>query len=450
MKKILKKEQGITLVALVTTVIILLILSGITIGSLTNKKGLINEANQNSQSAQKETLIQKIEADLYSEKTITGKTPTKEKLIEIARKYGTVEDEKLKIQDSDYEISFNEIEGWTVRYISEAKLIQREFQKNTSLEDSMGNIVTVPKGFKVSSDSADDVTEGVVIEDANENQWVWIPVSSRDLSLMYTEEANGWKMQGTENVYTKYKTITTSFGSTSIDRTSPGNNDYREPDIVSRSSFDNNEDNRRSAGFIDNDGITVSSFETMAIELRDDYSKMIKSLKIYMGFYIGRYELGIDNNNVQIKKGTVYNNIDWYQAYKECKVFSNNEVSSRMIYGCQWDQVCRFVQGTGENSSIDDSRAYGNYANSTVSTDINGTGKFNNTTGRSENWKIKNIYDLAGNCREWTQEVNQDGKTYRGGYCGSDGTESPIYKRVYSLPTTANDWYSTRPILYIK
>lgn len=112
MKKILKKEQGITLVALVTTVIILLILSGITIGSLTNKKGLINEANQNSQSAQKETLIQKIEADLYSEKTITGKTPTKEKLIEIARKYGTVEDEKLKIQDSDYEISFNEIEGW--------------------------------------------------------------------------------------------------------------------------------------------------------------------------------------------------------------------------------------------------------------------------------------------------------------------------------------------------
>lgn len=112
MKKILKKEQGITLVALVTTVIILLILSGITIGSLTNKKGLINEANQNSQSAQKETLIQKIEADLYSEKTITGKTPTKEKLIEIAGKYGTVEDEKLKIQDADYEINFSEIEGW--------------------------------------------------------------------------------------------------------------------------------------------------------------------------------------------------------------------------------------------------------------------------------------------------------------------------------------------------
>ena len=112
MKNISKNEQGITLVALVTTIIVLLIISGITIGSLTSKKGLINEANQNSQSAQKETLIEKIEADLYSEKTITGKTPNKEKLIEIAGKYGTVEDEKIKIQDVDYEISFSEIEGW--------------------------------------------------------------------------------------------------------------------------------------------------------------------------------------------------------------------------------------------------------------------------------------------------------------------------------------------------
>jgi len=112
MKNILKKEQGITLVALVITIIILLIISGITIGSLTSKKGLINEANQNTQNAQKETIIEKIEADLYSEKTITGKIPTKGKLIEIAGKYGTVEDEKIKIQDADYEINFSEIEGW--------------------------------------------------------------------------------------------------------------------------------------------------------------------------------------------------------------------------------------------------------------------------------------------------------------------------------------------------
>ena len=117
MKNILKKEQGITLVALVTTIIVLLIISGITIGSLTSKKGLINEANQNSQSAQKETLIQKIEADLYSEKTITGKIPDETKLIEIAGKYGTVDKEGKVIEIYDngekiYEINFNEIMGW--------------------------------------------------------------------------------------------------------------------------------------------------------------------------------------------------------------------------------------------------------------------------------------------------------------------------------------------------
>ena len=112
MKNILKKEQGITLVALVTTIIVLLIISGITIGSLTSKKGLINEANQSSENAQKESIIEKIEADLYSEKTITGKIPDETKLIEIARKYGTVEDEKIKIQDAEYEIDFSEIEGW--------------------------------------------------------------------------------------------------------------------------------------------------------------------------------------------------------------------------------------------------------------------------------------------------------------------------------------------------
>lgn len=119
MKNILKKEQGITLVALVTTIIILLILSGITIGTLASKKGLINEANQNSEAAQKETIIEKIEADLYSEKTITGKTPTKEKLKEIAGKYGNVVEAEpnsyISIIDEGqevYKIYFTEISGW--------------------------------------------------------------------------------------------------------------------------------------------------------------------------------------------------------------------------------------------------------------------------------------------------------------------------------------------------
>ena len=113
MKNIIKKEEGITLVALVTTIIILLILSGITIGTLASKKGLINEANQSSEAAQKESIIEKIEADLYSEKTITGKIPDESKLIEIAAKYGIIDeiDQKITIA-GEYDIFLNEISGW--------------------------------------------------------------------------------------------------------------------------------------------------------------------------------------------------------------------------------------------------------------------------------------------------------------------------------------------------
>ena len=115
MKNILKKNRGITLVALVVTVIILLILAGITIGTLTNKKGLINEATENSYKAQKESIIEKLEADLYSEKIKTGTTPLKAKLIELANTYGTVEGNEIIVTDEGeeaYRINFSEITGW--------------------------------------------------------------------------------------------------------------------------------------------------------------------------------------------------------------------------------------------------------------------------------------------------------------------------------------------------
>lgn len=131
MKNILKEEKGITLVALVTTIIILLILSGITIGALTSKKGLINEANQSMETAQKESIIEKIEADLYSEKTIIGRLPDEAKLIEIVEKYGTVDKQNriLTTAEGEYEISFLEIEGWD-------KITEEIANNSTKIEDS--------------------------------------------------------------------------------------------------------------------------------------------------------------------------------------------------------------------------------------------------------------------------------------------------------------------------
>lgn len=56
------------------------------------------------------------------------------------------------------------------------------FDTTTILKDSSGNTVKVPGGFKIASDSAVNVADGVVIEsnDDDKNQFVWIPVANRD------------------------------------------------------------------------------------------------------------------------------------------------------------------------------------------------------------------------------------------------------------------------------
>ncbi len=112
MKNIFKRNQGITLISLVITIIILLILSGITIGAISRDNSLINKAEEDSKNAQRETIIEKIEADLYNQKIKMGTTPNKDILKEIAKNYGTISEDKLITKDGNYEINFDEIIGW--------------------------------------------------------------------------------------------------------------------------------------------------------------------------------------------------------------------------------------------------------------------------------------------------------------------------------------------------
>ena len=46
MKVILKKEKGITLIALVVTIVVLLILAGVSISMLTGENGIITQAQE--------------------------------------------------------------------------------------------------------------------------------------------------------------------------------------------------------------------------------------------------------------------------------------------------------------------------------------------------------------------------------------------------------------------
>ena len=112
----LKKENGITLVALIITIIVIIIIAGISFTSITGEGGLIKQARTNSENVQRESIIEKIEADLFKEKTKTGNTPSKEKLKEIIQENeyneGDLGEDSFVTKDGEYTINYNEIVGW--------------------------------------------------------------------------------------------------------------------------------------------------------------------------------------------------------------------------------------------------------------------------------------------------------------------------------------------------
>ena len=112
----LKKENGITLVALIITIIVIIIIAGISFTSINGEGGLIKQARTNSENVQRESIIEKIEADLFKEKTKTGNTPSKEKLKEIIQENGYNEGElgedSFVTKDGGYNINYDEIVGW--------------------------------------------------------------------------------------------------------------------------------------------------------------------------------------------------------------------------------------------------------------------------------------------------------------------------------------------------
>ena len=349
------------------------------------------------------------------------------------KQYQDAEDADIGI--SGINLTESETSNWSPLYAT-----------TTKYKDKNDNVAIIPAGFQVSRKSGEDTIEnGLVVRDSNENEWVWIPVSSEDLALMYEEDEIGWTMLGTD-VNTKYKTLSTMLGSRTLNRTNPGLTTdpyYREPDLLSQ--YDIDQTYRTQAGFED--------LADMATKLKDDYKKMIDSVKMNEGFYVGRYELGGNlQQPLEQKNKTTIINQNWYNMYKACKSFSDENIEARMIWGCQWDQVCRFINNHGDKKDLNDSTAYGNYNDSASPANIPEAGSIQ-ATGFSEKWKVNNIYDLAGNCDEWTQEpASTDCRTYRGGSYSSSGTSYSISGREknYGDPGSTYNTRSSRPILYLK
>lgn len=147
-----KENKGITLVALVITIIILLILAGISISALTNT-GIFEKAKD-----------------------------AKEKS-EVAEK------QQSETLDS-YE---KELNKYTSDNLEEN--IGVKFEKNTELHDKNGAKIIVPAGFKVVNTDDLTVEKGIVVEDSKGNQYVWIPCTTEDSKSQLQFKRTEWDVE---------------------------------------------------------------------------------------------------------------------------------------------------------------------------------------------------------------------------------------------------------------
>lgn len=339
----------------------------------------------------------------------------------------------------------------------------------------------VPRGYYVDTESKLDtglvITDGIDSEGySTGNEWVWVPVNSEVGNEDYYIEEEG-TLAGIENItYSKYGKLY-SFSQPKIRDEygifyRAGNSElstlgtpseavgYREPAILTDSAYGEVTyyDSINKRGTVNK----CKSVEEVATQYISDYNNMITSVDQYNGFYIGRYEISGSETQGREKSGEALTDLNWYQFYNACMTFDNEYVTSGMIYGTLWDATMQWlaksyysVGYTGNTTS-----GYGNYQMEeidvkdnkvTIIVKLSGISE-KLQTGQTSYTRINNIYDLSGNCYDWTQEAqNGDCRVLRGGYYFTNDNlyTCSSYRGTY-YPTLFYDRISSRPCLYIK
>ena len=188
------------------------------------------------------------------------------------------------------------------------------------------------------------------------------------------------------------------------------------------------------------DILGFDSTKAMAESFAEEYKAMSDSIKKYKGFYIGRYELSGSVEAPTEKAGASLTDQNWYNLYKACKnvVTGKENVKSTMIYGVQWDAVCDWLEQSRFNTNTDSS-SWGNY---------NTGSKID--TGSNSTYEANGIFDLAGNCWEWTQEAHSTvSRVRRGGRYIDSGSSYPASVRYHIGPYNSYSYLSSRATLYM-
>ena len=269
--------------------------------------------------------------------------------------------------------------------VNQFKDVYEYMQTNTKVTYSDGE-VWVPEGFRISRDSAEKVQGGIVIEDKDLNQFVWVPVAT------IADYKRAWYTGG-------------------------------------------------------------GSFSSYSEALPEDEKT---SVERYKGFYIGRYEAGdkestvaktLRSSNDVTKTVTIkanqapYNYVEITQAVSLAEGFKTQQgykAKTKLVSSYAWDTTIEFLQKV--NSDYGSSSEEGNYNDTTFPyTDIKGAKqtKAKNSevlvpTGQTT--PVCNIYDMGGNVWEWTTEfysLPDNPYAERGGRCNDVFAAYPAGARSY-------------------
>ena len=402
------RNKGITLIALIITIIILLILVGVSI-NLAIKGDLIGSAEKavegtNDKTAQEQTRVDELMGEL-----------------------GRVDEQQRQDNLPGTRVTEN------TKYVSN------------------GKTAWIPAGFTISKAEGETTIDGglviYLINDKTEeeikkltwtgtelenlkktyDQFVWIPISHEQINNMFICQAKTGNNENcnitVENGVAKCTTHNSTQMAGRLYATSTGesykkaytevytaNSGLREPDVVTGNStgdgtsYDGSSTYLGYMSTVTGDNTSYISTAKFKETLQNDYNEIVASVYNAGGYYVGRYE----TSNITTTKGTAINVVagtnsgiaskNWYYMYAQQKVYAENKslgnkVKSSMMLGTCHDQMLEFVNVAGK------------YNVTTVgNVEHNFSGNYN--TGNQSTDMSKNIYDLEGNVYEWTTEAN--------------------------------------------
>ena len=320
----MKNNKGITLVALVVTIVVLLILAGVSINLVLGDNGIVKKAQD-----------AKTKSAEASENDLKGMN-------------GLVSEMEGALAGNGSTGNGNTGSG------------NNFVTKNTEVTYPGGN-VWIPEGFRISKDSASTVQNGVVIEDKDGNQFVWVPV---DTIADYKRTA-----YANQNISSFSETLPED-EKTSVER-------YKGFYI-----------GRYEAGDKESTGTTKATFRTSSSDT---------------------------SNSVTIKADQVpYSCVTRTKAVSLAEGFATKQgykAKTKLVSSYAWDTTIAFIEKTVNNYGSSSSQ--GNYSNTSVTyKDITDESKPEKTKAENspllvatgQTTPVCNIYDMGGNVLEWTTE----------------------------------------------